>query len=157
MGVLGVAALLLAICLSSCSADWADGNDGIDRMNGDLPNMPIQMKTGAAPKDCAQLCYASGQCKAWAYAKPSCNGSTSTTPQCSLKDQVTQQSVNPCRVRHTTDRLFQRGNLQIIDVYIFKPSSVFVGCLFNIVPSQYCLSHFTGCPCHSTHVWHIHV
>lgn len=89
--------LVLAIYLSPCHGDWADGNDGVDRMNGDLPNMPIPLKSGAAPKDCAQLCYTGNQCKAWAFAKPNCNGS-SATPQCFLKSQVTQQSADPCRV-----------------------------------------------------------
>ena len=93
-----VALLLVAVCLSPSLADWADGNDGIDRMDGDLPNMPIWLKKDGAPKDCAQLCYASGQCKAWAYAKAYCNDTNVTTPRCFLKEQVTPQSVNPCRV-----------------------------------------------------------
>ena len=102
---------MAAVFFSPSSADWADGNDGIDRMNGDLPDMPIQMKAGAAPKDCAQLCYASGQCKAWAYAKPkaSCNETNLTTPQCFLKEQVTKQSVNPCRVSRKTYKYVGSG------------------------------------------------
>ena len=91
-----LAVLFLSIFIAVCKADWQDGNDGVDRMNGDLPNMPISLKTGSAPKDCAQLCYSSSQCKAWSYCKPNCNGSTA--PQCYLKASVTQQSANPCRV-----------------------------------------------------------
>ena len=88
--------LFLSVCIAVCKADWQDGNDGVDRLGGDLPNMPISLKTGSAPKDCAQLCYSSSQCKAWAFCKPNCGGSTG--PQCYLKVNVTQQSLNPCRV-----------------------------------------------------------
>ena len=89
--------LFLSVCIAISKSAWEDGNDGVDRTDGDLPNMPILMKTGSAPKDCAQLCYSSSQCKAWVYHKPNCNGS-STDPQCCLKGSVTQQSANICRV-----------------------------------------------------------
>ena len=89
--------LLVVVLSAVCSADWQDGNDGVDRLGGDLTNMPIALKTGSAPEDCAQLCYSSSQCKAWAFCKPNCGGSTD--PQCYLKANVTQQSLNPCRVR----------------------------------------------------------
>ena len=90
--------LVLVIYFSPCRGDWADGNDGVDRADGDLPNMPIHLKAGAAsPKDCAQLCYSSDQCKAWAFVKPNCSG-TPATPMCYLKAQVTQQRADPCRV-----------------------------------------------------------
>ena len=87
----------LSVCIAISKSAWEDGNDGVDRTDGDLPNMPISMKTGSAPKDCAQLCYSSSQCKAWVYCKPNCSGS-STGPQCYLKGSVTQQSANKCRV-----------------------------------------------------------
>ena len=88
--------LYLSVFTAVCKADWQDGNDGVDRTNGDLPNMPISLKSGSAPKDCAQMCYSSSQCKAWVFTKPNCSGSTG--PQCSLKATVTQQSSNTCRV-----------------------------------------------------------
>ena len=88
--------VVLSACIAFCNADWQDGNDGVDRLGGDLPNMPISLKSGPAPKDCAQLCYSSSQCKAWVFSKPNC--SASPGPQCFLKATVTQQSVNPCRV-----------------------------------------------------------
>lgn len=53
----------LTVFVAVCSADWQDGNDGVDRLNGDLLNMPISLKAGARPRDCAQLCYANTQCK----------------------------------------------------------------------------------------------
>lgn len=89
---------ILVICLLAAlaSADWMDGDDGIDRRNGDLPNMPINLKSGAAPRDCAQLCVASAECKGWAFCKENCSGST--TPQCFLKAQLQPQSYDSCRV-----------------------------------------------------------
>ena len=86
----------LTVFVAVCSADWQDGNDGVDRLNGDLLNMPISLKAGARPRDCAQLCYANTQCKAWAFNKPNCNGSV--TAECYLKAEITQQSTNPCKV-----------------------------------------------------------
>ena len=89
---------VLVVYVAVCSADWQDGNDGTDRLNGDLPNMPLQMKAGSSPQDCAHACYASSQCKAWVFGRTNCGGTTSRLPQCFLKAEVTQQSVRPCRV-----------------------------------------------------------
>ena len=88
--------LVLIFFVVICSADWQDGNDGVDRLNGDLPNMPISLKADANPRKCSQLCYASNQCRAWVFNKPNCNGSVAA--QCHLKAEVTQQSTNPCKV-----------------------------------------------------------
>ena len=86
----------LTVFVAVCSGDWQDGNDGVDRLNGDLLNMPISLKSGASPRDCARFCYANAQCKAWAFSKPNCNGSV--IAQCYLKAEITQQSTNPCKV-----------------------------------------------------------
>ena len=88
--------IILTVFVAFCSANWQDGNDGVDRLNGDLLNMPISLKAGTTPRDCAQLCYANTQCKAWAFNKPNCNGLVAA--QCYLKAEVTQQSTNPCKV-----------------------------------------------------------
>lgn len=105
-GTMNVLVVVLALSyVAVCSADWQDGNEGVDRMNGDLPDMPIQLKTGATSKDCAQFCYSSAQCKAWVFCKPNCGGSTA--PQCYLKAEVTQQSANPCRVSLSKDTPLQ--------------------------------------------------
>ncbi len=91
---------LLCLCCSVVSADWLDGNDGVDRYGSDLPDMPIDLKNGSAapPRDCAEMCNDSPECKAWAFAKPNCGGS-SGTPQCYLKALLPDQVKNPCRVR----------------------------------------------------------
>jgi hypothetical protein len=88
--------VILTVIVAVCSADWQDGNDGVDRLNGDLLNMPVSLKAGTSPRDCAQLCYANVDCKAWTFSKPSCNGSV--TAECYLKAEITQQSTNPCKV-----------------------------------------------------------
>ena len=59
--------IVLTVFVAVCSADWQDGNDGVDRLNGDLLNMPISLKAGTTPRDCAQLCYANTHCNAWAF------------------------------------------------------------------------------------------
>ena len=82
------------------SADWLDGNDGVDRYGSDLPNMPLPLKNGSGPRDCAEMCENNPECNAWALAKPSCGGSTVSQPQCYLKAIVPQQVKNPCRVRY---------------------------------------------------------
>ena len=93
--------VVLTVLVIICGAEWQNGNDGVDRPNGDLLSVPISMKAGATPSDCAQLCYANTQCKAWAFSKPNCSGST-VTAQCYLKAEVTQQSTDPCKVSYMT-------------------------------------------------------
>ncbi len=88
--------LLLSYLASSVSADWLDGNDGVDRFGSDLPGMPISMKNGSVPQNCSALCNANPECKAWAFVKPNCGGSTS--PLCYFKVTVPPQVQNPCRV-----------------------------------------------------------
>ena len=80
-----------------CTARWEDGNAGVDRKGGDLPHMPIELKEGAIPSDCAKLCYANDQCKAWSYHNASCLR-FSDHPECYLKDQVTDQIQSSCMV-----------------------------------------------------------
>ena len=89
---------MFLVCLLAAlvSADWMDGDDGVDRKNGDLPNMPIQLQSGAAPRDCAKLCIDSAECKGWAFCKENCSGTTA--PQCYLKAKLLSQSYDPCRV-----------------------------------------------------------
>lgn len=90
--------LLLTLLIASVSCDWLDGDDGVDRAYGDLPNMPISLNASAQPSACGQLCQASDQCVAWAYCKPQCGGG-SKVPECYLKEKLMAQSYNPCRVR----------------------------------------------------------
>ena len=88
----------LALLGSLAAGDWADGDDGVDRPNGDLPGAPVVMQSSAAPRDCASLCQADPQCVAWAYRKPDCSEGGSAEPLCYLKASVTPQSANPCIV-----------------------------------------------------------
>lgn len=88
---------IISLCLfGSCSADWLDGDVGVDRPNGDLPNMPIPFNSTEKASDCAKMCVAKDECVAWAYCIPNCGGSQ--TASCYLKQNVTSQTANPCRV-----------------------------------------------------------
>jgi hypothetical protein len=91
--------LLLALTSlpSSVQGGWEDGNNGTDRMNGDMAGMPITMNDTGQPSDCFKLCQKEPQCKAWAYSKPNCS-SQGKSPLCYLKSNITGQSLNPCRV-----------------------------------------------------------
>lgn len=94
--------LYLCACfglLTSVVADWEDGNDGVDRPNGDLPNQPIVLEASAQPKDCAGLCKANDACKAWAYLKANCE--KPKVPWCYLKATITPQRRNTCIVSIT--------------------------------------------------------
>ena len=86
----------LALCFVSCSARWEDGNDGVERIGANLPGTPIKLKIGAAPSDCAQLCYADPRCEAWSFRKASCE--PSNTSLCFMKVEVVGQSPNKCTV-----------------------------------------------------------
>ena len=90
-------ALLALSVPRRASGDWLDGNDGVDRPNGDLPGMPVALKNGSAPRDCASLCSQSAECKAWAFVKQNCGGSAQ--PQCFLKALIPPQAKLDCRVR----------------------------------------------------------
>lgn len=80
----------------SCSADWLDGDAGVDRPNGDLPNMPISFNSTQNASDCAKMCLANANCVAWAYCVPNCGGSGAAS--CYLKQNLMPQTANPCRV-----------------------------------------------------------
>ena len=96
-GVLVLRVVLVVLLGSLAAGDWADGDDGVDRANGDRPGMPVVLQSSATPRDCASLCQTDPQCAAWAYRKPSCGGG-SAEPLCYLKASVTPQSANPCTV-----------------------------------------------------------
>ena len=82
--------------IGSCSADWLDGDVGVDRPNGDLPNMPISFNSTQKATDCAKMCMANSKCVAWAYCVPNCGGSKAAS--CYLKQNLMPQTANPCRV-----------------------------------------------------------
>jgi len=89
----------IILFLSACiNADWLDGDIGVDRRNGDLPNMPIPFNSSQTPADCAKMCINNTDCLAWAYCIPNCGGHKQ--PSCYLKGNVTTQSSNPCRVSY---------------------------------------------------------
>ena len=96
MGTCWFAALLSLLLAASVAGSWLDGDDGVDRAYGDLPNMPIEMNSSALPSDCAKLCEGESKCVAWVYSKPNC--SSNKSPLCYLKAEVMPQSANPCRV-----------------------------------------------------------
>ena len=91
-------ALLLLLLAAAAAGSWLDGDDGVDRANGDLADMPMKMNASASPSGCAGLCEAESKCVAWVYSKPSCKGQGTSYPLCYLKAAVMQQSSNPCRV-----------------------------------------------------------
>lgn len=101
---------LLFLSISCVLSAWEDGHDGVDRRNGDLPDMPITLNSTSPPSQCAKLCDTKIECKAWAYCKMNCNGQQQA-PLCYLKAQVTAQSLDPCRVRETISCSF----------YLFHP------------------------------------
>ena len=88
--------LILLISFASVMTDWLDGNDGVDRRNGDLPGMPMSLNNTNPPSQCAMYCQQEPKCLAWAYCKPNCGGVQN--PLCYLKGTVTSQSLDPCRV-----------------------------------------------------------
>jgi len=93
-----VTASLITLFLASCiRADWLDGDIGVDRPNGDLPNMPIPFEAKQTAADCAKICMNKTDCLAWAYCTPNCG--RDKQPSCYLKGNVTTQTPNPCRVR----------------------------------------------------------
>lgn len=77
-----------------------DGDDGVDRPFGDLPDMPIVLNHTQPVSVCARLCLNNSQCASWAYSKAGCGDST--TPYCYLKGVIPKQSYNPCRVGKLT-------------------------------------------------------
>ena len=88
--------VLYVLCLLSCvTCSWLDGDDGVDRPGGNLPEMAILNRTLSASA-CAQLCERNPLCLAWAYSKADCGGETS--PHCNLKATVSEQAYNPCKV-----------------------------------------------------------
>lgn len=86
------------VAVAQVSADWQDGNDGVDRYGSDLPGMPVMLKNDSVARDCAALCSATAECKAWGYAKLNCGGNGQ--PGCWLKAVVPAQAKNPCRVTY---------------------------------------------------------
>lgn len=95
--MLFVAVLIILVSSWSVQAAWENGDDGIDRPNGDLPKMPITLNNTSDPVSvCAKLCQNNILCHAWAYCKPNCGGMKA--PLCYLKANITSQSLNPCRV-----------------------------------------------------------
>ena len=88
---------LLALAASTLAA-WEDGDDGVDRPNGDMPGMPITMDKDAVPSDCAMMCvyHQSALCKAWVYLKPFCDGRVQ--PVCYLKAELSKQQYKECAV-----------------------------------------------------------
>ena len=88
---------LLALLFLTCKtrADWLDGNDGVDRSGNDLPNMPISLKEGSKPRDCASMCSNNPECQAWVFSKPNCGGSGN---QCWFKAAVPKQVQDSCKV-----------------------------------------------------------
>lgn len=98
--------------IGSCGADWLDGDVGVDRPNGDLPNMPILFNSTQNAFDCAKMCLANVDCVAWAYCVPNCGGGEAAS--CYLKQNMTSQAANPCRVRRYLKSLWQ---VYILPVY----------------------------------------
>ncbi len=84
---------LVIISFRVTQSAWEDGDNGIDRVDGDMPNMPVDSD---APNKCATLCNNNNDCVAWAYCLPNCGGQRGSV--CYLKSTITVQSLNPCRV-----------------------------------------------------------
>ena len=93
-------ALVGSLCLLSCvTCSWLDGDDGVDRPEGNLPDMPIFLNRTQPASTCAQLCKRNPHCLAWAYSKADCEREAS--PHCNLKATIPKQAYNPCRVSLT--------------------------------------------------------
>lgn len=96
MKVVIIVTVTVLCLIGSSRADWLDGDVGVDRPNGDLPNMPIPFKSNQNASDCAKMCMGNVECMAWAYCIPNCGGSEAAS--CYLKQNLTTQAANPCRV-----------------------------------------------------------
>jgi hypothetical protein len=79
------------------SSDYLDGDDGVDRPYGDLPNQPTILAAGTQPRDCANLCLQTSACVCWAWIKGA------NPPQCYLKNQLITPIANSERVSGTKD------------------------------------------------------
>ena len=90
-------ALFCALVFHVGSASLSDGDDGVDRMDGDIAGMPITLQANDKPSVCSKMCDSNPQCVCWAYCKANCSGDPSA-PLCYLKDKLMPQSLNPCRV-----------------------------------------------------------
>ena len=104
--------LVLAVVVPLTHAAWEDGDDGVDRRNGDLAGFPVALKADGKPADCAAMCMSNAQCTAWAYGKANCHeerrrhdgqrrsrvGQADDNPMCWLKGSVTPQNADKCRV-----------------------------------------------------------
>ena len=97
--MLFVAVLIILVSNWSVQAVWENGDDGIDRPNGDLPGMPITLNTSDPVSVCAKLCQKNVLCHAWAYCKSNCGGVEA--PLCYLKANITSQSLDLCKVSAT--------------------------------------------------------
>ena len=88
---------LLSFLVLKAESAWENGDDGIDRVGGNLDQMPIPFDTLDPPELCAKICQTNPDCVAWVYAKPDCN--EQNKPSCFLKGTITAQSLNSCMVR----------------------------------------------------------
>ena len=85
---------LALVTVHGVRCSWRDGDNGVDRVGGDLPNMPI--RSVGSPGDCADACGKNSDCVAWAFGTSGCGGLNTTA--CWLKNAVMPQSLDPCRV-----------------------------------------------------------
>ena len=91
-------ALVCTVSFRAVTAALEDGDDGVDRMYGDIAGMPIPLQANDKPSVCSKMCDSEQKCVCWAYSKANCSGD-GAVPMCYLKEKVMPQSLNRCRVR----------------------------------------------------------
>lgn len=108
--MLAVAAALGALATVARAA-WSDGDAGVNRMYGDLPNMPF---SSASASSCYSSCMSNSACAAWVFNTP---GSL-----CWLKNQVMPPNYDPnfvSGVKNTTlvPRTYEPMPLSVLQVH----------------------------------------
>lgn len=98
-------ALVCTLSFRIVGAALSDGDDGVDRANGDIAGMPVALHANDKPSVCSKMCGTTPACVCWAYTKPNCSGD-GTVPTCYLKDTISKQSLNDCRVSWTMQQLY---------------------------------------------------
>jgi len=80
-----------------------NGHSGVDRVGGDMPNMPIILANNQTARDCAWMCHNTTNCVAWSFT-PYTNQSsaqscgTHIAGGCYLKSAIPALSQDECTV-----------------------------------------------------------
>ena len=138
------------------------GKSGV-RPGKDLPNSPINLGAGAQPSDCALLCDATRQCRAWTWYPSQCGGSSAS--RCYLKAEVQDAVADSCALSDLQAVYLpnssidgqpnhDRGGSDITDFYIpdGQPRDCSMQCFQTVGCDAWIFSH-EGCDWGQPHCW----